>query len=380
MKKENIIGILIYLLVFAVAIVYGFTVLQTHFQHSAIKEVWQYAIYIIVSVLGGVLMTGILQEFGHFLGAKTGGYRIVSFNLFYLTIYLNKDKYRFKFSSYDGLTGETKIVPNYKKKENPNPYPFLLYGTIFNLAWVVVCMFLFFTYYKNNGIESDLAYFFLTMGIIAALATIYNIVPTKLDSITDGYRLTQIKKDVESFNNLLAASYGGDVVEANESSKKEEVEKPKKFIPEVALSEVAPLLVEEKYDEAFDKLNKVLENENNLSNRVLVEAKAQLLYASIFSKEEKEVKELYEGLSFQLKKEISNEYTMPVIRSYILMAGLLDGSQSEVMLSLSKVVKAYKNVQPNRKHEELVLFNRALDKVIEAHPKWEEVPNYKLYE
>ncbi len=378
MKKENIIGIIVYLLVFAVAIIYGFTVLQTHFQYSAIREVWVYAFYIIGSVFAGVAATGVLQEFGHFLGAKTGGYRIVSFCLFYFTIYLSKNKYKFKFGSYDGLTGETKIVPNYQKKEKPNPYPFLLYGTIFNLAWVVICFFIFFTYFNKTNIESDIAYFFLTMGIIAVLAVAYNIIPAKLDSVTDGYRLSIIKKDVESFNNLLSANYGGDVII---KETKEEDNKPKKFIPEVALSEVAPLLEEEKYDEAFEKLNKVLEEKDNLSNRGLIEAKAQYLYASVFSKEEKEVKEYYENeMSFQLKKDIANEYTLPVIRSYILAAGLFDGSQSEVMLSLSKVVKAYKSVPSNRKHTELVLFNRALDKIIAVHPKWEEIGNYRLYE
>ena len=73
MKKENIIGILIYLLVFAVAVIYGFTVLQTHFVNSGFKEVWQYALYIIVSVLAGVFAAGVLSELGHLLGAKTGG-------------------------------------------------------------------------------------------------------------------------------------------------------------------------------------------------------------------------------------------------------------------------------------------------------------------
>ena len=47
MKKENIIGIVIYLVVFAIAIVYGFTVLQTHYSHSSIESVGLYAVYII---------------------------------------------------------------------------------------------------------------------------------------------------------------------------------------------------------------------------------------------------------------------------------------------------------------------------------------------
>ena len=68
------------------------------------------------------------------------------------------------------------------------------------------------------------------------------------------------------------------------------------------------------------------------------------------------------------------------MRVYLLTAGLLDGSQSEVLLTLKRVLKAYKALPANRRHNELVLFNEALDKVIEAHPKWEELPNYKLYE
>ena len=156
MKKENIIGILIYLLVFAVAIIYGFTVLQTHYAHSGIKTVFLYAVYIIVSVLIGVFASGLLNELGHLLGAKTGGYRIMSWCLFYFTIYLNKDgKHKAKFANFDGLTGETKIVPNYEKKENPNPYPYLLYGTVFNVAWIAACIFLFFTFKDNKGFDSD---------------------------------------------------------------------------------------------------------------------------------------------------------------------------------------------------------------------------------
>ena len=78
MKKESIVSILIYLLVFAVAIIYGFTVLQTHFANSSFKEVWMYALYIVVSVIAGVFASGLLTEMGHLLGAKAGGYKVVS--------------------------------------------------------------------------------------------------------------------------------------------------------------------------------------------------------------------------------------------------------------------------------------------------------------
>ena len=377
MKKENIIGIIIYLLVFAIAIIYGFTILQTHYTHSSFESVGMYALYIIVSVFGGVLVTGILQEFGHFLGAKTGGYNITFFSLFYLSIYIQDGKRKFGFKSFDGLTGETKIVPNLDKKARPNPYPYLLYGTIFNVAWIAACTFIFFSYNKKDGVESDVAYFFLTMGIIALMATIYNILPFKTDSVTDGYRLSQIKGDIDSFNELLIAENGGVSLKKEEETPK----KPAKFIPEAALLDVYSALEQKNYDEAFEIINKILAEESNASNRVIFEAKAQQLYAIIFSKEKREYEEYYDKeVSFAFRRDLSNDYNISVMRVYVLTAGLLDGSQSEVLLTLKKVLKAYKSLPNNRRHTELVLFNEALDKVIEAHPKWEELPNYKLYE
>ena len=354
MKKESIVSILIYLLVFAVAIIYGFTVLQTHFANSSFKEVWMYALYIVVSVIAGVFASGLLTEMGHLLGAKAGGYKVVSFCLFYFTIYVDKEgKRKFKLGGYDGLTGETKIIPNYEKKEKPNPYPFLLNGTVFNIAWIVACLFLFFTYKNKTGNESDVAYFFLTCAVINSLALIYNIIP-------DGGVIPENKKD---------------------NSSEETIKKPLKFIPEVAFNEIFDLLVKKDYDAVFNKVEEINSHEKECSNKLLLEAKSQYIYAYILSKDSKEVEEYYEKeIPFSLRKDFSNDNSMPVIRTYLLLAGLLENSQSEVMLSLGKVVKAYRNVPNNRKHQELTLFNETLDKIIEAHPKWEEINNYKLYE
>ena len=99
------------------------------------------------------------------------------------------------------------------------------------------------------------------------------------------------------------------------------------------------------------------------------------------SKEKQEFDIFYDkDVSFQLRRDLSNEYTLPAIRTYLLLAGIMDGSHSECLIALKKVLKAYKSLPANRKHSELILFNKTLDLVIDAHPKWEELPNYKLYE
>ena len=146
MKKENVFSLFMYLAIFALAVVYGLTVLQTHFKYSAMNAVWQYAVYIIGCIVAGILISAFLFEFGHFLGAKIGGYKIVKMTILYLSFYLENGKRKFGFRKFDGLTGETLIVPNYEKKEKPNPYPYLWYGAFFNFAWFVgtlVCFFYF---------------------------------------------------------------------------------------------------------------------------------------------------------------------------------------------------------------------------------------------
>ena len=379
MKKENLFGILMYLLVFAIAIIYGFTILQSHFNDSSFNEVWKYALYILVSVFSGVIVVAILQEFGHILGARVGGYKITSVNVLYFNFYINEEgKHKFRFKAFDGLTGETKISPNYEKKERPNPYPFLIYGTIFNLAFVVVAVFLFFNYYKIKGIYSDMAYYFLTMGIITVMSVIYNIIPVKLDSLTDGYRLTRIKKDVDAFNALLENENGG--VSSSENNE-ESIKKPAKFIPEVAITELTNLIVNKEYDKFFEVYKKIKENGEHLSDKDVLELSAQYVYVSLLTKDPIDVAKFYdEEVSFHLRREFSNSNNFPVIRSYIYIAGLMDGSLSEVLLSCKKIAKAYRSVANNRKHDEVSLYNETLDLVLKAHPKWEEINNYKIVE
>ena len=183
MKKESIISLLIYLLILGVAVIYGLTVLQTHFNNTAMTEVWQYAIYIIGCIIVGIIISAILFELGHAIGAKVGGYKIVFFNVLYFALIRENNKTKFRFKNFDGITGETKIVPNYQKRANPNPFPYLLYGPIFLAAWFAGCIVIFFMFNNGNPLDGDIAYGFLTAGVIAGVLFIYDIIPTKLDRV-----------------------------------------------------------------------------------------------------------------------------------------------------------------------------------------------------
>ena len=369
---------------FALAITYGLTVLKTHYTNSATGSLGMYALYIIACVASGVFITGFLFEIGHLLGAKVGGYSIISWNLLFFTFYRDGEKFKFKFSNFDGLIGETKIAPNYEKKEKPNPLPYLLYGTFFNLAWIIGCIALFIYFNKlDSKLDSDFAYAFLTAGIISLALSVYNIVPAKFDTVNDGYRLKLVvgDKDHNGFNELLAAQNVGIVVSKKEESATGEiVAKESKFSAEANLNKVYSLLENKDYAEAQKCIDDVIANEETVSRKAMLEARIQNIYIAIMTKTHEECLEYYDKeVPLFLRKEISAENTLVAIRTYILMAGLLDGSRSECLVVLAKLNKAYKNTPSNRKHSELVLFNEALDLVCKAHPKW-ELEIYKLFE
>ena len=382
MKKESIVGIFIYLLILGISVIYGLTVLQTHFAYSSLTEVWQYAIYIIVTIVIGIIASAILAELGHLVGARVGGYKIVEFNVLYFAIVKDNGKTRFKFKGFDGLTGQTIIVPNYEKKENPNPIPFLVYGPIFNLAWIVGCLVLFFTYSKGTPFDSDIGYGFLTAGVIAGVLFIYDMIPTKLDTLTNGYRLTQLgkSKNRKAFNDMLLIQYNATHADDKVVEQEVKIEENTKFTAESNLAKIYVLLEEKKFDEAKDVLNVVFENKDSVSNRSLLEAEEHRIYINIMTMEQSELEKYYQDdVPLSLKREISNDSSMVGIRTYLLMAGLLDKARGECLIALGKVNKAYKNLPSKRKHSELVLFNEALEKVCLAHPKW-ELDIYKLFE
>ena len=219
MKKEDITGLIVYLIIIAFAIVFGLTVLQAHQQESSLTGIF-YVLYIIGSVLVGAILNAILFEVAHIIGAKIGKYEIVSVNILGLCFYKDGGKRKVRFTSFDGLTGETKIVPKEGMVEKANPYPYLFFGSLFYVVEIVAVMVVFSIFRKAEDLAlRDMAYSLLTIGAIGLVILIYNILPLRIDSMTDGYRLTMVSnpKNKLAFNELLRVEYeisqGNDDVE-----------------------------------------------------------------------------------------------------------------------------------------------------------------------
>ena len=370
MKKEDIVGFIVYLIIFGFAIVFGLLVLREHASHSGLTTPL-YLVYILGAIFTGVIFNSLLLEVGHVLGAKVGGYKIISVNVLGLMFYFDGRKKKFRVKNYDGLTGETKIVPKEGKKCNPNPY--LLFGTLLFAieATALVIAFMSLNNADNPRDIINVAYFLLVVLVVGSMIIIYNIIPFRLDSMNDGYRLRLISnpKNKEAFNELLRVEYA--VEQGEENVEIKTFTEITNFTAELNLNKVYLLQDQGKFDEAEAMLDDILKSED-ISNHTYIRAKAQKIYIHLMNNDPEVAQEFYDKeVPMQERREIGEDTSMASIRAYILMSGLLDDSQSETMLALNRVLKAYKRTSESRQKYELKLYNEALNKVIAKHPKWE---------
>ena len=378
MKKQDITGIIVYIVIIALAVLFGIFVLKEHSSETSVNGVG-YVFYIIGSVVGGALFNGILFEVAHILGAKVGKYDIISVNIFGLCFYKENDKRKVKFSGYDGLTGETRIVPKKDVVEKANPYPYLLFGSLFFAVEAVGVMFAFtFLTATKDYTLGDIAYGLLTGGAIGLIILIYNILPMQVDSMTDGYRLTMVSnpKNRAAFNELLRVEY--EIEQGNTDIEIKVFDEITNFTADLNLNRVYALLDKKDYKPAEEILDKIIEAKEDISAKVYIRARAQKIYINLITKDLEKAREYYDKeVSVAERREISNDVSMASIRAYLLMSGLLDRSRSECIIALNNVYRAFKHTPKNRQEVEVTLFNEALDKVVAAHPDW-ELEGYKL--
>ena len=370
MKKEDVSGIVVYLLILAIAVVFGLTILREY--SSQWDSVFIYILFIFGAILTGVIFNAVMFELAHIAGAKAGRYEILSVDILGLLWYKDGEKSKFKFSGYDGLTGETRILPKKDVKKEPNPTPYLMFGTLFYVIEIIVAVVLF-TVQKElkNEIFTRISYFILVIAVIGGMILIYNILPFKLDATTDGYRMrmTSNKANKIAFNELLrveeAVRQGETDVEVATFSE------ITNFTADLNLNKVYMLLDKGEFQEAEKLLDIIISGKETISEKVYIRARAQKIYINIFTKPLEEAKEYYDReVPMVERRQLSNDLSMVSVRTYLLMSGLLDNSKSECIIAINNVRRCFNSTPKQRRKTEANLFNEALKKVDEAHPNW----------
>lgn len=369
MKKEDVLSIVAYLLMFAIALIVGLVVIRPMFSSVALP-INPYA-FVIIAILLAIIFNTVMLEVGHLIGGKIGGYNIVSFNVLYFCIHKEKNKWRFGFKSFDGLSGETVLAPK-SEKANPKPY---IWVPVFFFLFEIIAAILLYVFSTMNPSNEALVVFGLGSVIflaIGAMIAVYNLFPARLDSMNDGYRLTLFNKpiNVVAYNELMRIENL-----QREGKPIEEIrffEEITDFTASLNLTYVYNLLGKKEYDDAMLLIDKICVNPSAISSHTYARLLAQKIYIKLMSCPLEEAKHFYENeVSEQIKRFISNDVSMESVRAYVLIAGLLEESKGEVQYVNSRKVKALKRTPEARVEVEQELYTEALNKVLEAHPDWD---------
>jgi len=360
MKKEDGLSLIVYGLMIAIAFVVGFCVIKPLFSDSSVGIG-----FALVYILCAILFNVIILEVAHVIGAKLGGYKILSFNIMGLCLYKKDNKWKFKFSNFDGMTGETKIYPN---KDKCSPKTFAFAPLTAYLIEVVICMICFYIFKEKSKSLQALFVMFITVG---GMLELYNIFPAKLDSITDGYRLVVLsnKKNFEAYNELLRieGAYANNVV-LNDMKVFDDITD---FTSSVNLYTIYKLLDEGKIKEAENLLDKIIDNKNKISKETYCSAIEQKMYLVLMHDEFEIARKYYEDhVKQEERRYISNDLSMQSIRAYLLISSMLDISEHETRYAISRVNKALKRTLSGRINIEKKLYEAALSKVDSVRPEW----------
>ena len=375
MKKQEVTSLLFWLAAFGGYIAYFFLVVQPFFSKSPFpNDAWVgYFALFVCTILASAIFSAIMYELLHMLGAKMGGYKIVSVNILGFNVYLENGKRHFRFSKFDGLTGETKVIPVEGRKKESNPTAYIFLNSIFFVIEFAVLYFLYF-YFKDNANKwlQYLSRVCLTFGLTALVIWLYNLLPLQMENKTDGYRfaISKGKEKRKEYNRQLISEYYGisnEVVEAQDNNEEKQPE-------EIAIDESS---IEGAYsyihlgnnEKALEIVEKLIDDpkhsKHTLSYRCL------RFYIQTINLSLDEGKTIYDrDFNLEDRRNISGENNLPAIEAYVLMAGLYDKSHSECDRVLKKADRLYKKLPVNKRAVEKQLINNVINRVKDIHPNW----------
>ena len=192
MSKEDILSLVVYLIMMAIALTVGFVILQPIISGGKLGDNGSVFCFLILSVIIGLIVNALIVEIGHIIGAIIGKYEILSINILSFAFFKKKEEGKivnsFKFpKNYDGLTGETVISP---KSEKSKPMSYVFGPLVLFLIELLGCICAF-MYIKDSNGESILN--FVKYGIflstcIGGMIIVYDYFPSRLDNLNDGYQ------------------------------------------------------------------------------------------------------------------------------------------------------------------------------------------------
>ncbi len=372
MKKEDIASIIVYLLMIGAAVVVGLTAVRDVFLAHYHFSLNNY-VFAILAILAALIVNIVGLEVFHVLGAKAGHYKILSVNVLWLCFRKKEGKWKLGFKDFDGLTGETKVAPKDEKSKLG------LYVWLPVLAYfveLIACIVIYTLAGDKNIAPTESPLHWMAVAailfiVVSSMIALYNLVPIKLDSMTDGYRLTLIskKENMDAYNELMRIE--ALQLEGKEVGEIKVFSDITEFTASINLMSVYEEYKKNNYARAEELIDMIIVDPKKVSSQTYNRLLSQKLYIKIMTLPLEEVKVYYDKqIDDSVRKFIANDLSIESLRTYILIAGLLDESNGEVEFAISRKDRALKRAVPSRAETEKLLYENALKKVYEAHPDW----------
>ena len=366
LKKNDFATFLAYIAMFAIALLVGLLVISPTIKGSSLSTP-EAVVIVVVSVIVGVIVNSAGLELLHMLGAASGGYQILSVCVLSMTFKKRKSRKEklFTFASFEGLTGETKVNP--KDPEKSNPTGMILFPMLGYVLEVIVLLVLAAVFQSATWVPVG-SYVILAIG---GMIFVYNAIPAHLDSITDGYLLILLSKPVNrvAYNQILLAEH---------SENKEQALENLPLYNEISdftatLNSLAAYrkIKEGKPEEALAIFSAIASAQNGVTKSVVQEASCQKLALLLLLEKKGEAKDYYEGMSDADRRYIASLASLPALRCYALISGILEESDSEVSWAFDKVERLEKKVTGVALEGEKILLNSSYSLLKKMHPGWD---------
>lgn len=366
MNKDDLLTLLVYAIMLVAAIFVGIQIIGPALDNLNLVTTADRLTYAIIAIAIGAVINVVLFELGHLIGAKIGGYSIVSFNIMGLAIYKSAGKWKVGIRPFEGLTGETKIMPK-SPKSNPK---FYIWGPL--LLFIVEFVILIFAIYQRLEDTSYVKHGAMIIASVGAMLTIYNIAPFKLDTINDGYRLVLVSKpiNVEAYNEMMRIQGSNhNHLPLGEVRTFEEITS---VTIGVNLQRVYQLEDEGRLEEAAAIIDHNLAEAKSVDAKVLSRLHAQKLWVLLHTASEEECETYWmKTLDARIRKFIGEDLALETMRVYLLYSGMVTKSSGECAYVLNRRPRALKNLEAKGRLElEEKLFAAAFARVKEQNPTW----------
>jgi len=331
-------------------------------------------LWIFLALLAGVLINAFLLELGHLAGAKIGKYLIISWNCLFLKFSKNKEgKMTFSLSNYDGITGETVVVPKDVHKSNPRHIIYMPMLFFFIEVLISVFLIIFSRINVNGGATIWIwAYVFVLVVLtVGGMIFIYNFFPASLDSKNDGYLIPILNNNtnVLAYNQMLVSQYR--LSQGLDVGQTPIYDKVTDFTSRANDIAIYKRLEQADYAGALQINEYTIQSKNTVSSKIYHNAVAQKIAIHLYRENFEKSKEEYIALPLEDKKFIADLSTAPAVRAYMLVSGLIEESINETKLAMNRADSAIKNSGEEKRRVEERMMKDVFKKIIKAHPDWD---------